>query len=67
MTKGVINHAEFMERPGLWPTRGKLPLKRYPPTEFAVMTEDFKVTMEDGTVLEYDSADDVLRDGWLVD
>jgi hypothetical protein len=77
------NDAEMMRRPHLWPSHPYLPLKRRPPLEddsqnlglladnsgpmLTVLIGNLFASKDTAPRIEYESADAVVADGWIVD
>jgi hypothetical protein len=71
------SHEDMMDLPEKWFHSEFLPLK-HPEriskdrskacfARLAIIDGEFVVTMDDDTVEVYDSAEDIIRDGWVVD
>ena len=75
-TPDDMSDAEFIERPALWPLRDSLPLKRWSaepePPELGFLlresrSEGWEVHRRGDASLRYETVDDLIRDGWVVD
>lgn len=73
-TPDDMSDMEFMERPALWPLRSSLPIKRWvrDALELGYLLREGREDgwrvhrQSDGPIL-YETIDDLIRDGWVVD